>query len=295
MSLTQTARQPKGIPVGGQFAATSHAEPQVSLGRHTGGVSDRHVPESLRMAHFQDPSLVPSLHRCLSLYAEDDSYAELQAENFSDALPNLPFEESRGYWTKAVDEYADGGDWEATLEEAAAADTDRHPGGKIKDGYTPPDVKRERGYGQGTLTTGSRYTGYRDATEVCKDIRAELKAATAANYLPAGLKYSVTNEKYSGGQSIRVSIQGVTDADRLDPAEVDHFGRPVEVPEAKELRRRVETITKAFNRTNIDGQSDYFSASYYDHVDIEDDRGRAWREREAAHRKAKAAARAAAK
>ncbi|MET4143784.1 hypothetical protein [Arthrobacter sp. UYCo732] len=29
---TSTARQPKGIPVGGQFAATAHAEPSLSLG-----------------------------------------------------------------------------------------------------------------------------------------------------------------------------------------------------------------------------------------------------------------------
>jgi hypothetical protein len=29
--MTETARQPKGIPTGGQFAATAHAEPEVSL------------------------------------------------------------------------------------------------------------------------------------------------------------------------------------------------------------------------------------------------------------------------
>lgn len=29
--MTETARQPQGIPAGGQFAATAHAEPEVSL------------------------------------------------------------------------------------------------------------------------------------------------------------------------------------------------------------------------------------------------------------------------
>jgi hypothetical protein len=32
---TSTARQPKGIPVGGQFAATTHHKPAITLGRQT--------------------------------------------------------------------------------------------------------------------------------------------------------------------------------------------------------------------------------------------------------------------
>jgi hypothetical protein len=31
MSMTITSRQPRGIPAGGQFAATTHGEPTVSL------------------------------------------------------------------------------------------------------------------------------------------------------------------------------------------------------------------------------------------------------------------------
>ena len=37
---TSTARQPKGVPVGGQFAATTHAEPQITLPAGSSSVED---------------------------------------------------------------------------------------------------------------------------------------------------------------------------------------------------------------------------------------------------------------
>jgi hypothetical protein len=48
----------------------------------------------------------------------------------------------------------------------------------------------------------------------------------------------------------------------------------------------VEAITNAYNRSDIDGQSDYFNVSYYGRVDLETDRSRQFREDEAARRKA---------
>ncbi|MBG0738941.1 hypothetical protein IV500_05825 [Paeniglutamicibacter antarcticus] len=296
MTVIPMNRQPKGVTVGGQFAATAHAEPSVSLGRHAALTSNRDVPESLRMAHFQSPKLIPDLEweveRSIGV---SDGEIDYHCETFSDLVPHLQVEEAYSYFNQAVDARSRGGDWQAVVAEAAAADTARHPGGQLKDGYVPPLVKHQPGYQQGVLSTGSKYTGYRDATDICKDIRVELKAATDANYLPAGLKYSVTNDKYSGGQSINVTVQGVSDADRLDYMETDHNGGYAQSREAKELQARVDAITNSYNQSDIDSQSDYFQTAYWGRAEIETDSWREFRESEAAKRKAAASARAARK
>ena len=289
MTVTHINRQPQGIPVGGQFAATTHAEPTVSLGRHAAPATpNRPVPESLLMAHFQDPQLVSELEWRIerSIGGLSDGELDYRAETFSDQVPNLQVEEAYGYFNQARNTFLTGGDWKAIVAEAAAADTAAHPGGALKGDYQPPIAQHQRGYQQGTLTTGSKYTGYRNATDICKDIRTDLKAATEANYLPAGLKYSVTNDKYSGGQSITVTVQGVTDEDQKDPTELDHSGDYAKRKEAKELQERVNAITNAYNQTDIDSQSDYFNVAYWGRAEIESDWSRKYRENEAARRKA---------
>lgn len=288
MTVIPMNRQPKGVPVGGQFAATAHAEPSVSLGRHAAPATpNRPVPESLLMAHFQDPNLTNELEwQVERSMGVSDAEVDYRCESFSDLVPNLQVEEAYGYFNQALNAFHRKEDWKSIIAEAAAADTAAHPGGALKGDYRPPLAQHQRGYQQGTLTTGAKYTGYRDATEICKDIRADLKAATAANYLPAGLKYSVTNDKYSGGQSITVTVQGVTDEDQKDPTELDHRGDYAKRKEAKELQERVDAITNAYNRTDIDSQSDYFNVAYWGRAEIESDWSRNYRENEAARRKA---------
>ncbi|GAA4034965.1 hypothetical protein GCM10023063_19060 [Arthrobacter methylotrophus] len=295
MTVIPMNRQPKGVPVGGQFAATAHAEPSVSLapvtaGRHAAPAThNRPVPGSLLMAHFQDPKLVGELEWEIERSVRDgvsDTELDYFSESFSDHVPNLHPEEAYGYFSKAREAFHNGDNWKAVITEAAAADTAAHPGGTLKGDYQPPLAQHQPGYQQGTLTTGSKYTGYRNATDICKDIRADLKAATAANYLPAGLKYSVTNDKYSGGQSITVTVQGVTDEDQKDPTELDLRGDYAKRKEAKELQERVDAITNAYNRSDIDSQSDYFNVAYWGRAEIENDWSRNFRENEAALRKA---------
>jgi hypothetical protein len=131
-------RKSAGVPVGGEFTAYAHQDPTVSLGRHAAPASNRAVPESLRMAHFQDPDLAYNLEWAVEGSFRPGAPADYHAENFSDHLRNLHYEESANYYSKACQAYADGGDWKAVIAEAAAADTALHPGGKLADGYTPP-------------------------------------------------------------------------------------------------------------------------------------------------------------
>ncbi|HEX9088347.1 MAG TPA: hypothetical protein VF867_12555, partial [Arthrobacter sp.] len=67
---------------------------------------------------------------------------------------------------------------------------------------------------------------------------------------------------------------------------MDRHGEIADLPEYKQLGARVESITDAYNRQDVDGQSDYFNVAYYSSVDVESDRSRAFREEEAAKRKA---------
>ncbi|HEX9226155.1 MAG TPA: hypothetical protein VF885_05810 [Arthrobacter sp.] len=290
--MTDTALHPRkssGTAGAGQWTERSFKEGAVQLtGRRAAQASsNREVPESLRMAHFQDPNLTRQLEWAVDASLSNDGLADYHAENFSDKLPHLHYEESAHYFSEAQRARADGGDWRAVIAEAAAADTARHPGGTLAGDYVPPISHHQPGYQQGTLITGSKYTGYRDATEICKDIRTELKAATEANYLPAGLKYSVTNDKYSGGQSVNVTVQGVTDEDRtLGSTDLNRHGEIADLPEVDELKSRVEAITNAYNRMDVDGQADYAHVAYWGRAEIETDRGREFRESEAAKRRA---------
>jgi hypothetical protein len=292
--MTDTTLHPRksaGTAGAGQWTERSFKEgtPKLTGRRTAPASSNREVPESLRMAHFQDPKLTHELEWEIERsVGVSDAEVDYRCEAFSDLVPNLHYEEAYGYFNRAQLAFHSREDWKAVVAEAAAADTERHPGGTIKGDYVPPILTHQQGYGQGVLTTGSKHTGaFRDATSIAKDIRTELKTATEANYLPAGLKYSVTNRKFAGGQAIDVAVQGVSDADRVHGSTgLDRFGQIAALPEFKQLEARVEAITNAYNKTDIDSQSDYFNVSYYSHVNIETDRDLAFREREAASRKA---------
>ncbi|MGK3708557.1 hypothetical protein [Arthrobacter sp. IK3] len=278
-------RQPQGIPAGGQFAATAHTEAAgVSLGRHA-APQVRPIPESLLMGQVQDPQLTNDLNRHVEM-AAGYGMPEYNRDAFLESVPYVPRGEAEELFYMAMDS-ASAGDRRAYCETAAARNSELHPGGAVS-GYTPPRAKVEQGYQQGLLTTGEKHDPYRDITAVAADIRTELKEAAAGNYLPAGLTYSVRTSRFSGGQSVDITVRGVPDEDRLDP---DKYDETYKIygwrDEAEELRKRVEEIANAYNRVDTDTQADYFNYSYYAHVTLEDDRMRELREHEAEQRRLK--------
>jgi len=82
-----TARQPIGIPAGGQFAATSHAEPDVSIAKDetlsaAGIIAANDAPVSLRFVSYDDKLTGPQMSMILAGQWND---AENDVdENFSD-------------------------------------------------------------------------------------------------------------------------------------------------------------------------------------------------------------------
>lgn len=208
-----------------------------------------------------------------------DDYAR---QSFMNHLEFLDRAEAAEKWENVREALATGGDVDKVCAEASARNAAAHPGGLLKNGYRPPVTTREPGYGQNIIVTGERYeSGWTDATEIAANVRKELKAAQAGNYLPAGLTFSVTREKFSGGQAVRVSVRGLPDSDRKDPVEKDRWGDPADRAEVADLYQRVSAITNAWNRQETG--SSY--VGYYGTVDIEGDRMREFREREAITRK----------
>lgn len=228
----------------------------------------------------------------LAVAAEAEDTQGYARRGFMDALPFLDRSRAQELWNTMSASVAEGGSVEEAVMAAAEANAAAHPGGKTDPGYTPPGGRVEPGYGQGTLQTGSNFEGFLDATEVASRVRAELKKAQAANYLPAGVSFSVTRDKYAGGQSVNVEVRGIPDADRLDPVEKNDWNDPVDCPEANELHDRVDSITNAWNRQDRDSSSDFHNVAYSSRVSIETDRGREFREQEAAAQRARRAAKA---
>lgn len=129
-------------------------------------------------------------------------------------------------------------------------------------------------------TVGSKYTGWQSVKNIATKLRGDLKEATEKGYLPSGLRYAVTTDKYSGGQSIRVSIQNTKDsemwvADPNFPDSVTHSSLNAQLTE------RVKKLTDAYNSQAIYGQVDYFNSLYYSSVEVESEKGKARRVMEA--------------
>lgn len=139
-----------------------------------------------------------------------------------------------------------------------------------------------------TEVTGAKHDGqWRDAAQVAKDIRGDLKSAHDAGLLPPGTSCSVKSRKFAGGQSVNVVLQGLPDTAIYEPMSLLNgrgFGRPT--PYAKALTHVLETITDAYNRQDVDSMTDYFNVAYYSHATIEDERTATWRAEDAAQRKA---------
>lgn len=132
---------------------------------------------------------------------------------------------------------------------------------------------------------------YRRAAEIAKDIRADLKAAAAVGWLPNNLDYRVTCDSFSGGQAIRIEVQGWSDDDRRAPQHVlDRSGdwmRGNERAAVREVKGRVEAIRTRYAANCSMGEIDFWHMDYYGETKIEDDSWKAFRERERARKAAR--------
>lgn len=128
---------------------------------------------------------------------------------------------------------------------------------------------------------GAKYEASKqlDIAEIAKRMRADIKALA----LPQGFKVSVRIQRYSGGQSIDMSLVAAPAGFELlsDKAASwikqfpnDRHRMPLSAEDARSwqwhnLLGQLEQIHGAYNRDNSDGMSDYFDRRYYGSAGID--------------------------
>lgn len=145
---------------------------------------------------------------------------------------------------------------------------------------------------------GQRFTGGRatedvnDATEIAKRVRADIKKAQEYGALPDSFKYSVTRDKFAGGQAVRVQVDGVPDAKQFRTEELDPgVPRRVRTQWASELHRTLSVIGNQWQDSENDPMIDYFDNKYFFSVETPDEHSQAFWERERQRQKEKRQAR----
>lgn len=120
------------------------------------------------------------------------------------------------------------------------------------------------GYKYPEPTVGDRYTGWIDAAQVSKNVRAEIAQAKKTGDLPKTVKASVRCQKYAGGQSVSVKLSGLT---RDEVWTVEANGDSHMTPQAKAILHKVEAMRNAYNRDASDPMTDYYNVTYYGSTD----------------------------
>lgn len=103
------------------------------------------------------------------------------------------------------------------------------------------------------MITGNKYVQGRDVKEIAKDVRADIKKAVAAGYLPA-TKYSVTISRFAGGRSLDIRASHPTFA----------FG----TASRKSAATFLKGITDAYNFDGSDIMTDYFHVNFYSSINL---------------------------
>ena len=135
--------------------------------------------------------------------------------------------------------------------------------------------------------TGNKYTGYRNAVDIAKEIRKDIKQAIKDGTLPSDLKVSVRSSYYAGGQSINVkwsapktklftiscecsgSYRGHAPSGECTTTKSGGWVRLSYLESAEVISNTLRDITNAYNYDNSDVQSDYFERLYYGFADYD--------------------------
>jgi len=128
---------------------------------------------------------------------------------------------------------------------------------------------------------GSKYAAGTNIATIAKMVRADIKGAVASGALPKA-KYSVTIQRYSGGQSLRVSVSEVVipNASCLKLYTEEYLRSTVETPKVFVRHDRftapaiavldtVRDIVSAYNFDDSDSMTDYFHVNFYTNIDFD--------------------------
>jgi len=129
---------------------------------------------------------------------------------------------------------------------------------------------------------GKKYQSGQDVKETAKLVRKDIKAGIKSGLFPAGLKASVTIERYSMGQSLSVHVTAVPETFQVvNPARViwerdnPHDWYNKDIPSdararysdcGQKLLDDLESLVLAYARRDVDSSTDYYNVSFSHHV-----------------------------
>jgi hypothetical protein len=134
---------------------------------------------------------------------------------------------------------------------------------------------------------GNKYIGYRNAVDIAKEIRKDIKQAIKDGTLPSDLKVSVRSSYYAGGQSIDVkwsapktklftlacvcsgAYRGHAPSGECTTTNSRGWVQFYNLETTDVIDKTLQDITNAYNYDNSDVQSDYFERLYYGHADYD--------------------------
>lgn len=123
------------------------------------------------------------------------------------------------------------------------------------------------------MFTGNKYDSNLNTTEIAKLFRADVKAAVRAGEIAKGVKLSIRTDYFSGGSAIRVKIVAAPFG-MVNPAGVASViadvrcGVPHLTADGAALVANLSSMLDAYNRKDIDSQTDYFNVRFWGSVDV---------------------------
>jgi hypothetical protein len=157
---------------------------------------------------------------------------------------------------------------------------------EIRDNHTyEVPTYKEIEPGMYSAVVGSKHNTerYVPVTEIAKDLRADIKEAQEKGYLPKNITYSVSTDKYSGGQSIKIAAKGLKKEDvfnTIDDEDGYRGRREIYTEKGAELKKRLETLVDAYNSKSIHGEIDYFNSTYNSSVSLQTEEDAKWENEE---------------
>lgn len=261
-------RQAAGVTTGGQFVAKARQEADVDL-----GAGAPQAPQGTGAATAAEA------RELMALWDAGDQPHEVFAAREAAAIaavPEVPEEVFRDdFYHPMLRAVSDGA--HDTLERLAArldVIAERERAWRAA-GYTPPGAEYAESPTGGPVVyqhrTGSKYTGFRPVAQISRDVRADLKEAQKAGYLPPDLRISVRSDSYSMGQAMRLSVTGLSDEELYQPqSDIDMSWERRNTAYAREVRDRIEAIARAYDQTDSESQTDYYHGTYHCFVELID-------------------------
>lgn len=293
-----------GVPAGGQFAATQHAEADIELadepdaqdyGVGYDGPDQSHVKvfEDGRGGHTREDGQPGfTCPNCRSGYASKHGLGAHDCTALNDMTDEQVERLAAADAWNGIDITNNDPIYRVAYSKAATAIADRFPsapGYEMHSGTTR--LKREPTGAMYEARTGAKYTSnYRRAVDIAKDVRADIKAAVESGVLPESingrkLTFSVTTH---GGSSIDLTISGIADADLYSPHRQHPWGDRQRSDLARDIERRANSIRSAYNQSRSEMQVDYFDETYYGGVSLPNEQDVVWAVHTKAQDKAKA-------